>query len=60
MTNAIVIAILAVVLGLAIRYIVKAKKNGAKCIGCSACSGSSGVSGCGSDPGSCCCHAAEE
>ena len=60
MTNAIVIAILAVVLGLAIRYIVKAKKSGAKCIGCSACSGSAGASGCGSEPGSCCCHTENE
>ena len=60
MTNAIVIAILAVVLGLAIRYIVRARKSGAKCIGCSTCSGSSGTSGCGSEPGSCCCHITEE
>ena len=34
MSNVIVIAILALILGLAVRYIVKAKKGGAKCIGC--------------------------
>lgn len=37
MENAIVIAILAVLIGSAIVYIVKAKKRGVKCIGCSAC-----------------------
>ncbi len=50
MTDLIVIAVLAVVLGSAIRYMVKAKKNGAKCIGCSAgsCSCSHGEgSSCG-------------
>lgn len=53
MTNAIVIAILAVVLGLAIRYIVKAKKRGVKCIGCPA--GSCGS--CAQNGGlSCSCH----
>ena len=36
MTDLIVIAILAVVLGSAIRYMVKAKKSGARCIGCPA------------------------
>lgn len=36
MTDFIVVAILVVVLGCAIRYIYKAKKSGAKCIGCSA------------------------
>ena len=34
MTNFIIIAVLAVILGIAIRYIVKAKKSGKKCIGC--------------------------
>ena len=34
MTNVIVIALLALILGLAIGYIVRAKKKGAKCIGC--------------------------
>jgi len=36
MTDFIVIAILAVVVGFAARYVYKAKKNGAKCIGCPA------------------------
>jgi len=54
MTDIIVIAILAVVLGCAVRYIYKAKKSGAKCIGCSVgdCkkNGSSGCScGCGGE-----------
>ena len=34
MADFIVAAILAVVIGCAIGYIVKAKKNGSKCIGC--------------------------
>ena len=34
MTDFIVIVVLAVILGAAIAYIVKAKKSGAKCIGC--------------------------
>lgn len=41
----IIIAIVVVILGLVIRYIYKAKKQGAKCIGCpngSKCSGSCG------------------
>ena len=34
MENIIIIATLVVILGFAIRYIVKSKKNGEKCIGC--------------------------
>lgn len=34
LTDFIVIGIVAVIVGLAIAYIIKAKKNGAKCIGC--------------------------
>ncbi|MBR6523040.1 MAG: FeoB-associated Cys-rich membrane protein [Clostridia bacterium] len=34
MKNIIVIAIIIVILGLAIGYIIKAKKSGARCIGC--------------------------
>ncbi|MBR3788859.1 MAG: FeoB-associated Cys-rich membrane protein [Clostridia bacterium] len=34
MENIVIIALLVVILGFAIRYIVKAKKNGEKCIGC--------------------------
>lgn len=55
MADWIVVGILIVTIGAAIAYIVKAKKNGAKCIGCPAagnCSGkSNGQSGCG-----CGCH----
>ncbi len=36
MINVIVIIIIAAILGAAVRYIVKEKKRGAKCIGCSA------------------------
>ena len=40
MVNFIIIAIVAAVVGIAGGYIYKAKKSGAKCIGCSAgCSG---------------------
>ncbi len=54
MEDAIIIAVLVIILGLAIGYIVKAKKSGKKCIGCpdsGACSGKcSGCScGCGGD-----------
>lgn len=34
MTNFIIIAIVAVVVGLALGYIIRQKKQGAKCIGC--------------------------
>lgn len=40
--NVIVIMVIAVIVGLAIRYLVKAKKKGVKCIGCPA----AGTSGC--------------
>ena len=51
MDNLIVIAIVAVIVGLAAGYIYKAKKRGQKCIGCpdsSTCSGhcSGNCSGC--------------
>ena len=36
MENAIIVAILVVLIGGAIWYIIKAKKSGAKCIGCPA------------------------
>ncbi len=53
MTDIIVIAILTVILGAAVGYIYKAKKSGAKCIGCPAtnCSGccSCCAAGCGSE-----------
>lgn len=34
MTDIIIVAVLLVVLGLAARYVIKAKKSGRKCIGC--------------------------
>ena len=48
MENLIIIALVAVILGLAIGYVVKAKKNGKKCIGCpsTGCSCNGGCSGC--------------
>ena len=36
MTNIIVIIILAVVIGSAVLYLIKAKRNGVKCVGCPA------------------------
>lgn len=36
MTDIIVIGILLIIIGAAVAYIIKAKKNGAKCIGCPA------------------------
>ena len=54
MTDLIITAIIVVIVGAAARYVYKAKKNGVKCIGCSAgeggccCSQSGGKScGCG-------------
>lgn len=39
MKNIIIIAILVVILGFAVGYVIKSKKNGKKCIGCpQACS----------------------
>ena len=57
MENAILIVVLVAILGGAVAYIVKAKKNGVKCIGCSvggSCGGKKGASlqgGCGSCSG---------
>ena len=50
MENAIVILIVAVIVGLAAAYVYKEKKNGHKCIGCpGGCRGCSGANGgCGS------------
>lgn len=53
MTDIIVIAIVAIILGLAIGYIVRAKKRGTKCIGCP-------EGTCGGCNGSCSCHADAE
>jgi hypothetical protein len=49
MENYIVAAILVLAVGIAIFYIVKAKKSGKKCIGCpyaDSCGKSGGCSGC--------------
>lgn len=51
MTNVVIIAVIAVILGVAVRYIVKAKKSGAKCIGCPSGGTCSGC--CGEDTCSC-------
>lgn len=55
MENIIIVAILVVIVGLAVRYIIKAKKSGKKCIGCpdggscsSGCGCGCGCEGCGS------------
>ena len=57
MTDFIVVVILAVILTAAVRYVYKAKRSGAKCIGCpmgAACSrcggGPSAGCGCGGHP----------
>ena len=50
MENIIIVAILVVIVGLAVRYIIKAKKSGKKCIGCpdgGSCSSGCGCEGCG-------------
>lgn len=49
MVDFIIIAILVILVGAAVAYIVKAKKSGVKCIGCSAAGGCShnNNSGCG-------------
>lgn len=53
MTDIIVIAVIVLIVGGALAYIVKAKKNGKKCIGCpDSCScayKSKGGCGCGRD-----------
>lgn len=49
MTDLIIIAILAVVVGVAARYVYKAKKSGAKCIGCPVEGGCSGTCNCNKD-----------
>lgn len=49
MTNVIIIAVVALIVAAAGRYIYKAKKSGAKCIGCPSggCNCSGGCCGCG-------------
>ena len=50
MTDIIVIAVVVVIAFFAVRYIVRAKKSGKKCIGCpdsSSCSGKCSACSCG-------------
>ena len=57
MANVIVVIILAVLVGGAVAYMVRAKKSGVKCIGCPsgcACSRHGGQEGCGCKGGSSC------
>lgn len=56
MTNFIIAAIVLIIIGAAVAYIVKEKKRGVKCIGCPAgascagrCNSQSGCSGCHAD-----------
>lgn len=56
MENIIIIVILLVIVGLAARYVYKAKKSGRKCIGCPDscnCSSGNGASGCSGCSGCC-------
>ena len=50
MENIIIVAVLVIILGLALGYVIKAKKSGGKCIGCPS-GASCGKSGCGSCSG---------
>ncbi|MBO4939187.1 MAG: FeoB-associated Cys-rich membrane protein [Oscillospiraceae bacterium] len=54
MANFIIVAVVAVIIGLAGYYIYKEKKNGQKCIGCPngcSCGANAGSCGCGCDCG---------
>lgn len=50
MADIIIIAVIAIIVGVSVAYIIREKKRGVKCIGCSsgaACAGKcSGASGC--------------
>ena len=50
--NIIIILIIAVILGLAIRYVIRAKKKGVKCIGCP--DGAKCPGNCAGCSGNCC------
>lgn len=65
LVDIIVIAVIALVIGGAVAYIIKAKKSGKKCIGCPdscSCGGKNGKGSAeGSSCGSCChCHSNEK
>ena len=49
MTDIIIIAIILVIVGAAIAYIIKAKKSGVKCIGCPSGGKCDGCKACGED-----------
>lgn len=55
MENVIVIVILLAAIGAAVAYIVRAKKNGAGCIGCPSCGSCPHKKGKVEEGGSCCC-----
>lgn len=55
MDNFIIVAVLAIIIGAALAYVIKAKKSGAKCIGCpdsKTCASKNTSSGCS---GNCSC-----
>lgn len=56
MTDYIVAGILVIIIGLAVGYLVKAKKRGVKCIGCPAGCKCSGKSEGDCNGGGCSCH----
>lgn len=59
MTDLIIIAVLAAIIVPAAAYVYKAKKSGAKCIGCSVGEGGCGCGGTEQEtasPSCCCCH----
>lgn len=59
MANLLVTGILLLAVGAAVAYIVKAKKNGTKCIGCPSGGCCSGKNGCHTECG-CGCHDTEK
>ena len=49
MTDYIIIAVLVVIIGAAVAYLIRAKKRGVKCVGCpdgGSCGGNCGEGGC--------------
>lgn len=66
MDNLIIVVVLALIIGVAVAYVVRAKKNGVKCVGCpdgKEC-GKNGTSPCGGGCSGCAmngsCHNASE
>lgn len=54
MEDFIIIAVLVLIVGLAAWYVIRAKKRGVKCIGCSACSSENKEGACTGHCSSCC------